>query len=146
MWETPRHGVPDRDRPTSLRFSETGAERGSSWSGLPEPEQLPCCGASLCSLPGWVISRASKPHASKEDFLNTALVTEVTRQKISPPLTGCFSGQKARGEFLYRCKRQQASRQGILSMTSAMASYRCTGAPPRRRCRRRASLFDQPFR
>jgi len=41
MWEYPRHGVPGRDRPVSLRSLETGAERGSSRPGLPEPEQVP---------------------------------------------------------------------------------------------------------
>ena len=41
MWEYPRHGVPGCDRPVSLRSLETGAERGSSRPGLPEPEQVP---------------------------------------------------------------------------------------------------------
>ena len=41
MWEDAHHGVSGGDRPVSLRSTETGAERGSSPPGLPEPEQLP---------------------------------------------------------------------------------------------------------
>ena len=41
MWEHPHHGVPGGDRPVSLRSLETGAERGSSRPGLPEPAQVP---------------------------------------------------------------------------------------------------------
>jgi len=51
MWEYPQHGVSDRDRPVSLRSVETGAERGSSRSGLREPEQLP--GTQARILQGW---------------------------------------------------------------------------------------------
>src|ERR1700675_2408162 len=40
MWENPRHADPGRDRPIELWFTETGAERGSSRPGLPEPVQL----------------------------------------------------------------------------------------------------------
>jgi hypothetical protein len=40
MWEHPHHGVPGDDRPVSLRSLETGAERGSSRPGLPEPAQV----------------------------------------------------------------------------------------------------------
>src|SRR2546427_8171349 len=49
MWEDAHHGVSGRDRPVSLRSLETGAERGSSRSGLPEPEQLPgTCKPASC--------------------------------------------------------------------------------------------------
>jgi hypothetical protein len=41
MWEHPHHGVPSDDRPVSLRSLATGAERGASPPGLPEPEQVP---------------------------------------------------------------------------------------------------------
>ena len=39
-WEHPRHPVPGRDRPIEPWSTETGAERGSSRPGLPEPVQL----------------------------------------------------------------------------------------------------------
>src|SRR6266581_4321674 len=40
MWEHPRHAEPGRERPIEPWSTETGAERGSSRPGLPEPEQL----------------------------------------------------------------------------------------------------------
>src|SRR6266852_1572003 len=40
MWENPRHAEPGRDRPIEPWSVETGAERGSSRPGLPEPVQL----------------------------------------------------------------------------------------------------------
>src|SRR5882672_1305763 len=40
MWEPPHHAVPGRDRPIEPWSTETGAERGSSRPGLPEPVQL----------------------------------------------------------------------------------------------------------
>ena len=39
MWEHPQHAVPGRDRPMEPWSAETGAERGASRSGLPEPVQ-----------------------------------------------------------------------------------------------------------
>src|SRR6266516_1242921 len=37
MWEHPRHAVLGRERPIEPWSAETGAERGSSRPGLPEP-------------------------------------------------------------------------------------------------------------
>src|SRR5207249_1884916 len=42
-WGTPRHSVPGRERPVEPWSAETGASRGSSRPGLPEPRQV--CGA-----------------------------------------------------------------------------------------------------
>ena len=39
MWEHPQHAGPGRDRPMEPWSAETGAERGASRSGLPEPVQ-----------------------------------------------------------------------------------------------------------
>src|ERR1700675_1293870 len=40
MWENPRHAEPRGDRPIEPWSRETGAERGASRPGLPEPVQL----------------------------------------------------------------------------------------------------------
>ena len=40
-WENPRYQLDGRDRPSSLRSTETGAELGPSRPLLPEPVQLP---------------------------------------------------------------------------------------------------------
>ena len=52
MWEHPHHVVPGRDRPIEPWSAETGAARGSSRAGLPEPGQLAGAMEPVCARSG----------------------------------------------------------------------------------------------